>query len=165
MWVPEKMSQKVAVSVRQSHRVIVSNVKRVRVTHTPCRHTYKRPHLSIENRFPRSSFLADGAVLHPLHWHLILSIQQLQSPAEDIKSRAMIFFSKRWLCSTNGKILPILIKDSHLCNVGLCGLSVLSVGWTSLLSTGRICYIFSQKKNGNAKIEGWVSYPGSRHFS
>lgn len=40
-------------------------------------------HLSVENGFPRGSFLANGAVLHSLHWHLIFPIQQLQPPVDN----------------------------------------------------------------------------------
>lgn len=40
-------------------------------------------YLPIKNGFPCGSLLAHRAVLHPLHRHLVLSIQQLQSPAEE----------------------------------------------------------------------------------
>lgn len=43
-------------------------------------------YLSIQNGFPRGSFLANGAVLHSLHWHFIFPIQQLQPPVDDNRS-------------------------------------------------------------------------------
>lgn len=79
--------------------------------------TSRKPsHLSIKNGFPRGSLLADGAVLHPLHRHLVLPIQQLQSPAENrsrgevermakkiisqLKTKPYLFLSKTVICAT-----------------------------------------------------------------
>lgn len=56
------------------------------------------------------------------------------------------------------KSLPILIKDGHLCNIGLCGLSFIPMGWTSLLSIRSICYIFMFKnKQTNTETKNVIS--------
>lgn len=44
------------------------------------------------------------------------------------------------------KNTPVLIKDCHLRHISLCSLPLLSVGWTSLLSSVSIWYIFAQKQ-------------------
>lgn len=104
-------------------------------------------YLSIQNGFPRGSFLANGAVLHSLHWHFIFPIQQLQPPVDDNRSEfktAGYTKGKRSRNFKKKKLTPVLIKDRHLRNKSLCSLSLLSVEWTSLLSSRSIQNIFAQ---------------------
>lgn len=102
-------------------------------------------YLPVKNSFPCGSFLANGAVLHSLHWHFIFPIQQLQPPVDNNRSQfKMVGYTKGKRSCNFNKHTPVLIKDCHLRNKRLCSLSLLSVGWTSLLSSMCIQYIFAQ---------------------
>ena len=96
------------------------------------------PHLPVQDGLPGGPLLIDGTLLHLLHRHLVLPVQQLQASAHtqhniihsvythvdahEIRGKCVLVSEGDSVCA-GMCFSPVLIKDSHLSHK--CGFSLL----------------------------------------